>query len=285
MFVSALNHVIEPEMKRQIIGNLFVKIMSEVVGKDTLLVQGTLRPDLIESASALASGSAEKIKTHHNDSEFVRKMRERGLIIEPLKDLHKFEVRELGWKLGLDSRIVERRPFPGPGFSIRVICSDGKESLHAANEVPVKSVGVAGDCRVYQNVKIISEVDVDKARALGGRVICWVGGKKEYKLREMYIDDPTLALVRKATSTVESALDDDDRISQVPVVLVSLSSDGKDASVVIRPVSTRDFMTASPVIPSQKALAQIVSNLLSIGNVCSIFLDLSGKPPATIEWE
>jgi GMP synthase (glutamine-hydrolysing) len=79
--------------------------------------QGTLRPDLIESASSLASGCADTIKTHHNDTALVRKLRDLGKVVEPLRDFHKDEVRELGRKLGLPETIVNRHPFPGQYFS------------------------------------------------------------------------------------------------------------------------------------------------------------------------
>lgn len=92
--------------------------------EDVFLAQGTLRPDLIESASHLASGKAQVIKTHHNDTELIRKLRDEGKVIEPLKDFHKDEVRALGRELGLPEEIVSRHPFPGPGLAIRVICAD-----------------------------------------------------------------------------------------------------------------------------------------------------------------
>lgn len=83
---------------------------------DVYLAQGTLRPDLIESASHLASGGADAIKTHHNDTEMVRALRAKGRVIEPLKDFHKDEVRKLGLDLGLPDHVVMRHPFPGEKF-------------------------------------------------------------------------------------------------------------------------------------------------------------------------
>ncbi|VDK32049.1 unnamed protein product, partial [Anisakis simplex] len=89
-------------------------IMDELkLDKEIFLAQGTLRPDLIESASSLASGHADTIKTHHNDTALVRELRDLGKVIEPLKDFHKDEVRELGESLGLPKSIVMRHPFPG----------------------------------------------------------------------------------------------------------------------------------------------------------------------------
>ncbi|XP_066540914.1 GMP synthase [glutamine-hydrolyzing] [Hoplias malabaricus] len=127
---KTLNMTTNPEEKRKIIGDTFVKVANEVIGEMNLkpeevyLAQGTLRPDLIESASHLASGKAEVIKTHHNDTELIRKLRDEGKVIEPLKDFHKDEVRALGRELGLPEEIVSRHPFPGPGLAIRVICAD-----------------------------------------------------------------------------------------------------------------------------------------------------------------
>lgn len=80
---------------------------------------GTLRPDLIESASELASGKADAIKTHHNDTELVRELRKQGRVVEPLRDFHKDEVRSIGKDLGLPAELVQRHPFPGRYFHIK----------------------------------------------------------------------------------------------------------------------------------------------------------------------
>lgn len=89
-----------------------------------LFLTGTLRPDLIESASELASVKADAIKTHHNDTELVRELRKQGRVVEPLKDFHKDEVRAIGKDLGLPSELVQRHPFPGPGLAIRIVCAE-----------------------------------------------------------------------------------------------------------------------------------------------------------------
>lgn len=125
-----LSMTINPEDKRKIIGDVFIKVSNEILRdmkmrpEDVYLAQGTLRPDLIESASSLVSTKADTIKTHHNDTEMVRKLRDEGRVVEPLKDFHKDEVRQLGYDLGLPQSIVERHPFPGPGLAIRIICAD-----------------------------------------------------------------------------------------------------------------------------------------------------------------
>lgn len=192
-----LCEAVEPEEKRTIIGNTFMSICDEVIKSmnldvgSLLLAQGTLRPDLIESGSAYASRSADAIKTHHNDTAVVRRLRDAGRIIEPLCDYHKDEVRELGARLGIPRALVERQPFPGPGLAIRVLCSDGEPFTDAAFEethrivervcagavphsvaysvrdaivamglaacvLPVRTVGVQGDGRTYAYAAALS---------------------------------------------------------------------------------------------------------------------------------
>ncbi|PAV82858.1 hypothetical protein WR25_21133 [Diploscapter pachys] len=125
-----LDQAVQPEKKRHIIGNTFIRAKDLVMKElrlnqaEYFFAQGTLRPDLIESASSLASGHADTIKTHHNDTALVRELRAQGRVIEPLKDFHKDEVRELGRDLGLPNDIVQRHPFPGPGLAIRIICAE-----------------------------------------------------------------------------------------------------------------------------------------------------------------
>lgn len=160
-----LSQTMDPEEKRKIIGDVFVKLSDEFIAEmnlkpdEILLAQGTLRPDLIESASNLASSKAEVIKTHHNDSEMIRKLREEGRVIEPLKDFHKDEVRILGKDLGLPRDLVMRHPFPGPGLAIRVICAEDPYIERDFSETQVL-------------VKIIVEFDqmLQKKHALLNRV-------------------------------------------------------------------------------------------------------------------
>jgi len=124
-----LDQTYNPEEKRKIIGDTFIRVTESETKQMNLrdenlfFAQGTLRPDLIESASIIASSSASTIKTHHNDTELVRKLRASGKIIEPLQDYHKDEVRELGLHLGLPKELVWRQPFPGPGLAVRILCA------------------------------------------------------------------------------------------------------------------------------------------------------------------
>lgn len=126
---ALLCQVTDPEEKRAIIGDVFMQVANEAFPEldlkpeETLLCQGTLRPDLIESASGLASGRADCIKTHHNDSDLARQLRAQGKVVEPLTDFHKDEVRQLGRSLGLPEELCLRHPFPGPGLAIRIICA------------------------------------------------------------------------------------------------------------------------------------------------------------------
>lgn len=170
-----LSQTSDPEEKRKIIGDVFVKICDELISEmnlkpeEILLVQGTLRPDLIESASCLASNKADVIKTHHNDSELIRKLREEGRVIEPLKDFHKDEVRILGKDLGLPREMVMRHPFPGPGLAIRVICAEDPYIEKDFSETQVL-------------VKIIVEFDqmLQKKHALLNRVEAVTNEEERY---------------------------------------------------------------------------------------------------------
>ena len=180
-FLDAIKGLTDPQKKRMAVGENFITVRDRVVAQQKLdedkwmLAQGTLYPDIIESGGTKNSNT---IKTHHNRVEGIQKLIAQGMIIEPLKDLYKDEVRAIGKKLGLDDELVMRHPFPGPGLSINVLCSDGnlsdqdKKEIDDANKelnsielhhfcehctaslerfvLPVKSVGVQGDFRTYR---------------------------------------------------------------------------------------------------------------------------------------
>ena len=128
-FLKAIYHETDPQKKRMAVGENFITVRNEVIAKlhlnedDWLLAQGTLYPDIIESGG---TKNSHTIKTHHNRVDGIQKLIAKGLIIEPLKDLYKDEVRLIGRKLGLDRKLVMRHPFPGPGLSINVLCHDGE---------------------------------------------------------------------------------------------------------------------------------------------------------------
>ncbi|HEY5627713.1 MAG TPA: glutamine-hydrolyzing GMP synthase, partial [Nitrospira sp.] len=181
-FLSSLTNVVDPERKRKIIGRQFIKNFDEESKKlkgVKYLVQGTLYPDVIESVSF--KGPSATIKTHHNVGGLPARMKLK--LIEPLRELFKDEVRMLGHELGLPDDIVWRQPFPGPGLAIRVLGSVTKERLQilrAAETIvdqeirgaglyreiwqffavllPIRTVGVMGDQRTYENVVAIRAV-------------------------------------------------------------------------------------------------------------------------------
>jgi GMP synthase (glutamine-hydrolysing) len=176
LFLSKLAHILDPEEKRKIIGNLFIEIFEREAGKlgdYKYLAQGTLYPDVIESISF--KGPSATIKTHHNVGGLPKKMAFK--LIEPLKELFKDEVRQVGRELGLPEKIIGRHPFPGPGLAIRIIgdvTPERIQTLQKADRIfieelkrselyatiwqafcvllPVQSVGVMGDERTYENV-------------------------------------------------------------------------------------------------------------------------------------
>jgi GMP synthase (glutamine-hydrolysing) len=185
-FLTALRGVSDPERKRRIIGHLFIEIFEEEaarLGDVDFLVQGTLYPDVIESVSV--RGPSATIKTHHNVGGLPERMK--LALIEPLRELFKDEVREVGRKLGLPDTLIGRHPFPGPGLAIRVIgeiSEDRLRALRAADAIvveeirraglydalwqafavhlPVQSVGVMGDARTYENavaIRCVTSVD------------------------------------------------------------------------------------------------------------------------------
>ena len=183
-FVRALQGVTDPEEKRKIIGHLFIQIFEDEARKISnadFLVQGTLYPDVIESVSAKGGPSAT-IKTHHNVGGLPERMNLK--LIEPLRELFKDEVREVGRKMGLPDSIIRRQPFPGPGLAVRIIGEVTEERLRILREadviieseireagyyeilwqsfgilVPtVRTVGVMGDDRTYQHLLAIRAV-------------------------------------------------------------------------------------------------------------------------------
>ena len=182
-FVKALSKVTDPERKRKIIGKVFMDVFEaeakKIKGAD-FLAQGTLYPDIIESQSAFG-GPTSVIKSHHNVGGLPKKMKLK--LVEPLKYLFKDEVRKLGKTLGLDDDLVWRQPFPGPGLAIRVIGEITRKRLDILREVdavlleeiraagyyrkvwqsfavllPIKSVGIMGDGRTYENIVAIRAV-------------------------------------------------------------------------------------------------------------------------------
>jgi GMP synthase (glutamine-hydrolysing) len=181
-FLRALKGITDPEQKRKIIGREFVNVFFKHLGKGDFLAQGTLYPDVIESVNV--KGPSATIKTHHNRVQEIMDLMAQNRVIEPLRELFKDEVRELGLKLGIPRENLWRQPFPGPGLAVRILGEITNERLaivRAADKIvieeiksaglyqqiwqsfavllPVKAVGVMGDMRTYANVIAIRSVD------------------------------------------------------------------------------------------------------------------------------
>ena len=195
-FLKAIAGLTDPQKKRMAVGENFITVRNEVTAKQNLddswlLAQGTLYPDIIESGG---TKNSHTIKTHHNRVAGIQELIAKGLIIEPIRDLYKDEVRAIGKKLGLPDELVMRHPFPGPGLSINVLCNDGKENPKDAEELklaqkeleeikldmfcekcqsglkrsilPVRSVGVQGDFRTYRFPALLTFAEEPVVEAL-----------------------------------------------------------------------------------------------------------------------
>jgi GMP synthase (glutamine-hydrolysing) len=185
-FLQKLRGVEDPEEKRKIIGEEFIRVFDEEaskIDKAEFLAQGTLYPDVIESISV--KGPSSKIKSHHNVGGLPKNMKLR--LVEPLRELFKDEVREVGRELGIHPDILKRHPFPGPGLAIRIIGVVDEDKLRDLRQsdaifieeikkagiyddiwqafcvfLPIKTVGVMGDERTYENVialRAVTSVD------------------------------------------------------------------------------------------------------------------------------
>lgn len=232
-FLDALAGETDPEKKRKIIGNLFVRIFEEEAGKLTdakWLAQGTIYPDVIESAAS-KSGKAHVIKSHHNVGGLPEDMTMQ--LIEPLRELFKDEVRKIGVELGLPAEMVYRHPFPGPGLGVRIlgeVKKDYADLLRLADDIFIKAL---------------------------------------YKY-DLY-----------------------DKTSQafavfLPVKSVGVTGDGRryDYVVALRAVETIDFMTARWANLPYDFLDEVSRTIINrIPGISRVVYDISGKPPATIEWE
>jgi GMP synthase (glutamine-hydrolysing) len=318
-FLSALKGVDDPEKKRQIIGGLFVDVQREAmqeygIKEDTwLLGQGTIYPDTIESGGK--SGKAALIKTHHNRCDEIRRLIEKGRVIEPLSEFYKDEVRHLGEALGLDRHLTQRWPFPGPGLAIRCLCN--KEEFAArsldlpkrrreyqAVTVPLRTVGVQGDARTHREaVAIRGPFDYEKLQdistricntdKLHNRVIYEIASRTSTfdnarTKKDAFIDETRLSVLREADSIAREIMEERglmEAVWQFPVVLIPLSLiDGE--SIVLRPVNSQDGMTANFARLQEPVLREIANRILAnLPGIDAVFLDATDKPPATIEWE
>ncbi len=232
-FMAALKGVVDPEQKRKIIGSLFVEIFEAEAAKHTdarWLAQGTIYPDVIESAGT-KSGSAHVIKSHHNVGGLPEWMSLK--LIEPLRELFKDEVRQIGLELGLPSEMVFRHPFPGPGLGVRILGEVRKE---------------------YADL-------LRRADAIF--------------IEELYRHD----LYNKVSQAFAVF---------IPVKSVAVMGDGRryDYVIALRAVETVDFMTARWAHLPYEFLDLVSRRIINeVPGISRVTYDISGKPPATIEWE
>lgn len=316
-YFEALKEVYEPEAKRKIIGDKFLEIQRKVAAElklnpeEWLLGQGTIYPDTIESGG---TKNAAKIKTHHNRVPEIEELIKQGKIIEPLKELYKDEVRNVGRKLGLSDEMVDRHPFPGPGLAVRCLClkeADGDyrkqfiDGPYTAHVLPVKSVGVQGDERTYRHpVALEGPIDWTQLSELApmltnqhsdiNRVLFTLGLKHGENIESVsttpgYLTPERIATLQEADHLVMEWLkgaDPENAVWQFPTVLLPLSvnSEGEE-SIVLRPVSSQEAMTANFTQLPWDKLKTLTQQLLEIPGISAVFYDLTNKPPGTIEWE
>jgi GMP synthase (glutamine-hydrolysing) len=246
-FMGKLAGVSDPEAKRKIIGNEFVEVFKAEAAKlkagdgghkgATFLAQGTIYPDVIESGGA-KSKKAVTIKSHHNVGGLPEQL---GLkLLEPLRDLFKDEVRELGVALGLPAEMVYRHPFPGPGLGVRIlgeVRKDFADLLRRADAIFIEELRNTIDEKT---------------------------GKSWYEL----------------TSQAFTVF--------LPVKSVGVMGDGRtyDYVVALRAVVTSDFMTAHWAELPYSLLGRVSNRIINeVRGINRVVYDVSGKPPATIEWE
>lgn len=321
-FLRATAGITDPQAKRKAIGDEFMYVKDrELAALDLdpdqwLLGQGTLYPDIIESGG---TRHADVIKTHHNRTDMIKDMVARGLVVEPLDQLYKDEVRAVGETLGLPHELVWRHPFPGPGIAVRVLCDTGgassgdfastesevaaKASAAGYNSliIPVRSVGVQGDCRTYAHPAAVAgaldwealdrlSTDITNEIAGVNRVVYAVAGGPLKPLASMAatLTRDRLDLLREADDIAMRVLRERgiyEEIFQMPVVLLPVSSDGKKECVVLRPLESSDVMTARFYRMNPDTAREIAESILALGAVEYVFYDLTHKPPGTFEWE
>jgi GMP synthase (glutamine-hydrolysing) len=320
-FLSALAHAVEPEKKREIIGNTFVKVFQdkarELEIEDHLLGQGTIYPDTIETGG---TARADVIKTHHNRVPLIEKMIEEGKVVEPLAELYKVEVRELGERMGIAHELLWRHPFPGPGLGVRLLCNTGvpdREGFDVAEPLveehrkklelealllPIRSVGVKADLRAYEHpVLLTGQASWDNLIHAASTITKEVPGINRCVWNLSPEAPPTahplragvtrqrLDLLREADHLVMEALKEHglyDEIWQCPTVLVPLQLGEKPGElVVIRPIISERAMTARPFPLPQPVLDELREKIEALPGVSGVALDITSKPPGTIEWE
>jgi GMP synthase (glutamine-hydrolysing) len=321
-FISALEGVTEPEKKRGIIGTVFIEVFEREARRlgieGHLLGQGTIYPDTIETGG---SKRADTIKTHHNRVPLVEEMIAAGKVVEPLGDLYKVEVRELGERIGIPKDAIWRHPFPGPGLGVRLLCSTGEnnsaDNLDKINAearavatrhgleamvLPIRSVGVKADLRSYEHPVVLSgDLEWDKLLEVAdtmfkdvsgiNRCVWNLGPKAPGSMRPLAgtITRERLDLLREADHLMMDGLKRHgiyDEIWQCPTAMVPLEVDGHGREfVILRPIHSARAMTATAASIPAALAAELTRDILALPGVSGLAIDLTSKPPGTIEWE
>ena len=262
-FIGALAGVTEPEQKRKIIGRLFIETFDKYAHKienAKWLAQGTIYPDVIESASV--NGPSSTIKSHHNVGGLPEQMNLK--VVEPLRSLFKDEVRRVGRALGIKDILINRHPFPGPSLGIRILGDVTEEKLRILRE--------ADDIFIKGLLEYSLESNRSAIEALAGP------GATEVRSAS----DPTM----KARTLYEA-------IWQAGAILLPVRSVGVmgdertyENTIALRAVISTDGMTADWVRLPYDFLAKVSNDIINkVRGVNRVVYDVSSKPPATIEWE
>lgn len=322
-FFESLEDKYDPEAKRKIAGDLFLKAQAATAEElklnpdEWLLGQGTIYPDTIETGG---TKHAAKIKTHHNRVPQIEELIKQGKVIEPLMQLYKDEVRMVGQKLGLPEEIIWRHPFPGPGLIVRCLCVQEAEYLEhhgflekninsvlkqynlCGKVLPIKSVGVQGDFRTYRHpLVLIGQSDFATVGDLAtqlinqfkeiNRVVWLIAPDKieEIDVRPSALNPERIHLLQQADDIVNNFIHDhklERDIWQFPTVLLPLCFNKKAGeSIVLRPVSSEEAMTANFYAMDLKLVELLSKKLMALQGISAIFYDVTNKPPGTIEWE
>ncbi len=316
-FLAALGGLTEPEEKRRAIGTTFIEVFDREARRlgieDHLLGQGTIYPDTIETGG---TKRADVIKTHHNRVPIVEQLIAQGRVIEPLADLYKVEVRELGERLGIRRDALWRHPFPGPGLGVRLLCSDGdgqapdvqgaldavaRPAGLAAAALPVRSVGVKADLRSYEHpVLITGDAPWETLQEVSKQLLQEVPGINRCLWNLSRVPPARLA-PRRATTTrarLDLLREADhlameglrrhglyDTVWQCPTAMIPLELDGGEELVVLRPVHSSRAMVAHAADLPRELLAELDESIGALPGVGGVAVDLTSKPPGTIEWE
>ena len=278
-FLSALQGVTDPEQKRRIVGEKFIRVFEEQakkLGKPRFLVQGTIYPDVVES-SAPDRNKAEKIKTHHNVGGLPEDMQFE--LVEPLRYLFKDEVRAVGEELGLPRLLVWRQPFPGPGLTVRCLGEVTRERvsrLQAADAILIEELSKAGFLGRRNAISSITPIKTGPLPA--GRTGPLTAGRSgPLPARQ------TGPLAPEPITPVAQAF-----VVLLPVRSVGVMGDQRtyQETAAIRAVTTEDFMTADWARLPHDLLAKVANRIVNeVDGINRVVYDITSKPPATIEWE